>query len=148
LAEVLFAQGESEKALWQLEKALVTARETGSQKYLGKAHLLRGRIALAGRDWASGEADLREALDIARRIEYPNLIWPAAHALAGVLASRAEAERAARAKRDEAHVVATLAAETIAEIAERAPDPALRHTFLSWLPVQAALEDLERLRRP
>jgi tetratricopeptide (TPR) repeat protein len=147
LAEVLLARGEPDKALVQIEKTLARAGETGSRKYLGKALLLRGRIALAGHDWARGEADLREALDIARRIEYPNLIWPAAHALAGVLASRAEAERGAQPKGDEAHAVATLAADTITAIAERAPDPTLRSAFLAWAPVQAALEDLERLRR-
>ena len=147
LAETLLALGEPEKALLQVEKALVQARATGSLKYVGKAHLLRGRIALAGRDWASGEADLREALGIAQRIEYPNLIWQAGHGLAGALASRAEHERAARSKGDEASVVAALAADTIRSIAERAPEAALRDTFLAWRPVQAALEDLERLRR-
>jgi tetratricopeptide (TPR) repeat protein len=147
LAEVLLAQGQPDKALVQVEKALVTARDTGSQKYLGKAHLLRGRIAVAARDWARGEADLREAAVIARRIEYPNLIWPSAHALAAALAGRAEHERTGRANGDEARALAVLAAETIASIAEHAPDAALRSAFLAWTPVQAALDDLERLRR-
>src|SRR6266542_1620946 len=48
LAEVLLAQGEPEPALLQVEKVLIHARATGSLKYAGKAHLLRGRIALAG----------------------------------------------------------------------------------------------------
>jgi len=108
---------------------------------------LRGRIALANHDWARGETDLREALEIARRIEYPNLIWATSHALATTLASRAERERTHRPKGDDAHTVAALAAETIAAIAERAPDPALRSAFLAWAPVQAALGDLERLSR-
>jgi class 3 adenylate cyclase/tetratricopeptide (TPR) repeat protein len=147
LAEVLLAQGEPDKALLQVEKALIRARETGSRKYLGKALLLRGRIALARHDWARGEADLREAVDIARRIEYPNLVWATAHGLAAALAARAERERTGRAKGDEAHTLAMLAADTITAIAERAPDPSLREAFLAWTPVQAALEDLERLRR-
>jgi hypothetical protein len=45
------------------------------------------------------------------------------------------------------HALAVLAAETIGSIAARAPDAALRSTFLAWTPVQAALDDLERLRR-
>jgi hypothetical protein len=40
-----------------------------------------------------------------------------------------------------------LAAETIGSLAEGAPDATLRSTFLAWTPVQAALADLERLRR-
>jgi len=147
LAEVLMARGEPEKAVVQVEKAMVKARETGSLKYLGKAQLLRGRIALTGRDWALAEADLREALAIARRIEYPNLLWQSAHGLAQVLALRGEGDRTARAKGDEAPVVAVLAADTIRSVAERAPEPALRDTFLGWAPVCAALEDAERLRR-
>jgi tetratricopeptide (TPR) repeat protein len=147
LAETLLALGEPEKALLQVEKALVQARATGSLKYVGKAYLLRGRIALAGRDSASGEADLREALGIAQRIEYPNLIWQAGHGLATALMSHAEGERAARALGEEAHVVARLAADTIQSVIERAPDAELRSSFLAWAPVQAALSDLERLRR-
>ncbi|OGL15066.1 MAG: hypothetical protein A3G97_01425 [Candidatus Rokubacteria bacterium RIFCSPLOWO2_12_FULL_69_21] len=147
LAEVLLALGRPEQALAQADKSLLGARATGSLKYAGKAHLLRGRIALVGGDRASGEIELREALDIARRIEYPNLVWPAAHGLAVALAARAERERAARSKGDEAQTVAALAAGTIRSIADRAPEAALRETFLAWTPVQTALEDLERVRR-
>jgi len=147
LTEVLLAQGQPDQALLQAENALVTAQRTGSQKYLGKAHLLRGGIALSARDWPRAEADLREALAIARRIEYPNLVWPTARALAATLASWAESERAARSNGDEAHGLAALATETILSIAERAPEAALGRAFLSWTPVQAALDDLERLRR-
>jgi tetratricopeptide (TPR) repeat protein len=147
LAEALLAMGRPEQALVQADKALLGARATGSLKYAGKAHLLRGRIALAGGDWTGGELELREALDVARRIEYPNLVWPAARGLAAALASRAERERAARSKGDEVQTLAALAADTIRSIADRAPEAALRGTFLAWTPVQTALEDLERLRR-
>ena len=147
LAEVLLALGRPEQALLQADKALLGARATGSLKYVGKAHLLRGRIALAGGDGANGESELREALDVARRIEYPNLIWPAAHGLAIALASQAERDRAARGKGDEAQTVAALGVETIRSIADRAPEAALRETFLAWAPVQRAFGDLERVRR-
>jgi tetratricopeptide (TPR) repeat protein len=147
LAEALLALGRPEQALLQAEKALLGARATGSLKYVGKAHLLRGRIALAGGNWSGGETELREALDVARRIEYPNLVWPAAHGLAVALASRTERERLARSKGDEVQTLAALAADTIRSIADRAPEAALRETFLAWSPVRTALEDLERLRR-
>ena len=92
-------------------------------------------------------SELREALDVARRIEYPNLVWPAAHGLAVALASRAERERAARSKGDEVQTLAALAADTIRSIADRAPEAGLRESFLAWTPVQTALEDIERLRK-
>ena len=147
LAETLLALGRSGESLQQADKALLGARATGSLKYVVKAHLLRGRIALAARDWTNGELELRGALDVARRIEYPNLVWPAAHSLALALASRAELERAAQSKGDEVQTLAALAAGTIRSIADRAPAASLRETFLAWTPVQTALEDLERLRR-
>ncbi len=147
LAEALLALGRPEQALSQADKALDGASATGSLKYVGKAHLLKGRIALAGGDWTGGELGLREALDVARRIEYPNLVWPAAHGLAAALASRAERERAARSKGDEVQILAALAADTIRSIAERAPETALRESFFAWTPVQAALEQLELLKR-
>jgi class 3 adenylate cyclase/tetratricopeptide (TPR) repeat protein len=147
LAEALLALGRPEQALSQADKALHGARATGSLKYVGKAHLLRGQIAMAGGDRTGGELELRDAFDIARRMEYPNLVWPTAHGLAVALASRAEGERAARSKGDEVQTLAALAAETIRSIADRAPEAGLRATFLAWRPVQTALEDLERLRR-
>ena len=55
LAEALLALGRPEQALSQADKALDGARATGSLKYVGKAHLLKGRIALAGGDWSGGE---------------------------------------------------------------------------------------------
>ena len=49
--------------------------------------------------------------------------------------------------RHEVHALAVLASDTISSVAERAPDAALGRNFLAWTPVQAALDDLERLRR-
>src|SRR2546430_11855204 len=66
------------------------------------------------------EADLGEALRIARRIQYPTLTWQAAHMLA-----RAQAEQK---KVEEAVATARLAADTIAAVAGRAPDAAGQST--------------------
>ncbi len=139
LAEALLARDEPEQALLHAERALVQARATGSMKYVGKAHALRGEIALRAREWARAEADLGEALRIARGIAYPNLTWQTAHLLA-----RAQAGQGSMA---EAFASARLAAETIDGLAERAPDPALRSTFLAWPRVQAVREDLDRIMR-
>jgi len=139
LAEALLTIGRPEQALGQVENALVQARPTGSTKYVAKCHALRGQIALQGRQWSQAEADLAEALRIARRIQYPTLTWQAAHMLA-----RAQAEQK---NVEEAVATARLAADTIAAVAARAPDAAVKSTFLAWPRVQVAMEDLERIQR-
>jgi class 3 adenylate cyclase/tetratricopeptide (TPR) repeat protein len=139
LAETLLADGQPEAALGQIERALVQAHATGSMKYVGKSLAVRGEIALRAGRWDRAAADLAEALRIAREIAYPTLTWRAAHLLA-----RAQVEQ----KKVEAAVAtARLAVETIDATAARAPERALKESFLAWPRVQAALEDLERIRR-
>jgi tetratricopeptide (TPR) repeat protein len=121
------------------ERAASTAHATGSAKYLGKCHALRGELAIPGRRWGEAIADLDQALAIGRRIEYPTLTWQAAHLLA-----RAQA---AVGKLDEAATTARLAIETIDLVAARAPEPALRRTFNEWARVQTAREELDRILR-
>src|SRR5712691_1280487 len=139
LAEALLTIDRPEQALGQVENALVQALPTGSTKYVAKCHALRGQIALQARQWSQAEADLAEALRIARRIQYPTLTWQAAHMLARALAEQKKVE--------EAVATARLAADTIAAVAARAPDAAVKSTFLAWPRVQAAMEDLERIQR-
>ncbi len=139
LAEALLAVGRPEEALIPLEQALVQARSTGCLKYIGRAHALRAQTAAVARRWPEAEADAVEAVRIAREIEYPALIWQAAHLLASI--------QARLGKEDEAGVAARLTAETIEGLAARAPDSALRRSFMNWPRVQAALETTERLRR-
>jgi tetratricopeptide (TPR) repeat protein len=138
-AEALIAAGRPEEALIPLEEALVQARSTGCMKYVGKAHALRAQTAAVARRWRKAEPDAVEAVRIAREIAYPTLIWQAAHLLADIQAQLG--------KGDEAGAAARLAAETIEGLAARAPDSALRRSFMNWSRVQAALETAERLRR-
>jgi hypothetical protein len=57
------------------------------------------------------------------------------------------AQAAAGADRmDEARAAAADARTAIEHLAARAPEPALRQTFLAWARVQATLEEAERLR--
>ena len=112
---------------------------TGSAKYLGKCHALRGELAIFGRRWDDAVTELDQALAIARKIEYPTLTWQAAHLLA-----RAQA---AAGKLDEAAATARLALETIDLVAARAPEPALRQTFTEWARVQTAREELHQILR-
>ncbi len=139
LAEALVALGRGDEALAWIDRAATTARPTGSAKYLGKCHVLRGELAIHGRRWDDAMTELSEALAIGRRIEYPTLTWQAAHLLAR---AQAEARRP-----DEACATARIGIETIDLVAARAPDAALRRSFQEWPRVQAAREELERLLR-
>src|SRR5947208_7216690 len=139
LAEALLAARNPAAAQVQAERALAQAHATGSMKYVGKCHALLGDIALAERHPSRAIEEFGRALDVARRLEYPTLTWQAAHRLAA-----AEWDAG---KREDAVTHAGLAAETIATITNRVPEPALRETFLNWAPVNEAQALLDRLRR-
>ena len=139
IAEALLALGRHDDAVAWIERAASTARSTGSAKYLGKCHALRGDLAILGQRWDDAVNELGPALAIARRIEYPTLTWQAAHLLA-----RAQA---AAGRFEEATGTARVAVEMIDLVAARAPEPALRRTFTEWARVQTAREDLHRILR-
>ncbi|HET7874340.1 MAG TPA: adenylate/guanylate cyclase domain-containing protein [Methylomirabilota bacterium] len=147
IAEALIALGQPEQALRHVEEGMVKSRATGSLKYVGRGHLLRGRIALGARDLRRAGEDFSAALDIGRRMEYPHLIWPSAHGLARALALEAGEHPSARGRAEEAHAMARLAADTIRAVADAAPEPRLRSSFLGLPSVRAVFDDLERLRR-
>ena len=139
IAEALLALDRGDEALAWIERAAPTALSTGSAKYLGKCHALRGELAILGRRWDDAVTELNKALAIGSRIEYPTLTWQAAHLLA-----RAQA---AAGRLTEAPATARLAVETIDLVAARAPEPALRRTFNEWVRVQTAREELDRILR-
>jgi tetratricopeptide (TPR) repeat protein len=139
LAEGLLARGDTGRAGAQADIAVMQARATGARKYEGRALAVRGEIALRAKDWAAARQDLVAALGIARAIDYPALVWQVARLLARAAAG---ADRM-----DEARAAAAEARATIEHLAARAPDAALRASFLGWPCVQAALEEAERLGR-
>jgi class 3 adenylate cyclase/tetratricopeptide (TPR) repeat protein len=139
VGEALIAMGRPEQALPHLETAMATARATGSRKYIAKILALRGEIAASGGDWARAEAELAEALRIAREIAYPTLTWQAAHALGRALVAQERGEEALAAMR--------LGVETIENVQARIPDATLLEAFQAWPRVQAAHDDLDRLLR-
>ena len=139
IAEALLGLGRNDDALAWIERAVETARSTGSAKYLGKCHGLLGEHAINDRRWDDAVTQLDQALAIGRRIEYPTLTWQAAHLLA-----RAQA---AAGRLTEAAATARIAVETIDLVVARAPEPALRRTFNDWVRVQTAREELDRILR-
>jgi tetratricopeptide (TPR) repeat protein len=139
VAEALLAVGRGDEALAWIERAASTARSSGSAKYLGKCHALWGELAILGRRWDDAVTELAQAMAIARRIEYPTLIWQAAHLLAHAQAAAGRTEEAAG--------TARVALETIDLVAARAPEPALRQMFNEWVRVETAREELDRILR-
>ena len=139
IAEALLALGRGDEALAWIERAASTARSTGSAKYLGKCHALRGELTMLGRGWDEAMAELGQGLAIGQRIGYPTLSWQAAHLLARAQAAAGRVEEAAG--------TARVALETIDLVAARAPEPALRRTFNEWVRVETAREELNRILR-
>jgi tetratricopeptide (TPR) repeat protein len=147
LAEALLGTGSLAEALRHADRGIEQARATGSMKYLGRCLALRGEILLREGQRPAARDDLAEGLRISRQIGYPTLTWQAAHGLALALAGENANTGRTGDRAERVQELVQLAAGTIESVAERAPDAALRRTFLGWSRVQDALEDLERLRR-
>jgi class 3 adenylate cyclase/tetratricopeptide (TPR) repeat protein len=139
LAASLMALGRDAEALAQVERGLADAQATGSRKYVGWFHALRGELALRAGQAGPATADLAGALEIARAIRYPTLTWQAAHRLAEARAANGELPAALAA--------IELARETLDGLTAGAPEPDLRQTLAAWpraIAVQATLEHLRR----
>jgi|SoiMethySBSTD1v2_1073268.scaffolds.fasta_scaffold1821584_1 hypothetical protein len=81
---------EMREAVAWIERAASTARSSGSAKYLGRCHVLRGEQAIQGARWTDAAVELGQALAIGRRIEYPTLARQAASLLAQAQAAAAD----------------------------------------------------------
>ena len=139
LATVLIALGRDGDALTEIGRGLAEAEATQSRKYVGWFLTRRGEVALRAGDAAAATRHFEGALATARGIGYPTLTWQAADLLARARMKTADVEGA----RD----AVTVAGQTIARIAESAPDPALRQALWQWSRVQEAQETVERARR-
>jgi class 3 adenylate cyclase/tetratricopeptide (TPR) repeat protein len=138
LAVTLVALGRDGEALQQVERGLAEAVATGSRKYVGWFHMVRGELALRAGQAVTATAELEQALAVARAIGYPTLMWQVAHLLAQAQAASGHTEAALAS--------VTLARETIDRIAAGAPEAELRATFVAWPRVTAVHETMERLR--
>jgi class 3 adenylate cyclase/tetratricopeptide (TPR) repeat protein len=121
LARVALVQGDPERALALVDQELEGARFHGPVKLEARALELRGRalVAMDQRDDA-GNA-LREALALARRIEYPPVVWRSLSLLAEC--ARRSGERA------EAEQHAAQARGLVGELAQTIAQPELRSEF-------------------
>ena len=77
LAPVALAQSDPERALSFIHEELAGARKHRAQKIEARALELEGRVLTTLDRRNEAEASLRAALDVARRIEYPPVIWRA-----------------------------------------------------------------------
>ena len=139
LSEALIVTGDPARALDHADRLLQQARRTGSMKYEARGLALRGQVLLDAGQPAQAAGELAAALELARRMGYPNLTWQTAHLLA--LAEGASG------RMDEAAEAARLVAQTLDELVARLPDVALRRTFLGWRRVGQARDDVDRLLR-
>jgi tetratricopeptide (TPR) repeat protein len=135
----LMALGRDADALAQAERGRALALATGSRKYVGWFHALRGELALRGGDAGAAADDLSQALEIGREIGYPTLTWQAAHRLSEA--------RAASGDVPSALVSAQLAQDTLDRVAAGAPEPDMARTLAAWPRAAAVGETLDRLRR-
>jgi tetratricopeptide (TPR) repeat protein len=117
----------------------VQSRSTGSRKYVGKAHLLRGEIAMHAGQWHEAIGELREALALAEEMRHPTLGWQSAHRLAEALAFAGRDEHAVS--------IAQRGRELVDRVAAMLPDDGMRRTFLAWPRVESAQEAFTRLSR-
>jgi len=138
LSLALQALGRDGEAGAQADRGLRQAEETGSAKYVGWFHHVRGELALRAGQPGHAANELQRALGIARRIGFPTLTWQSSHRLAEAHAAGGRLADAASA--------ALLAAETLERMAADAPDARCRETLLAWPRVQAVHETLERVR--
>ncbi len=139
IGEALLADGDPEGALAMASRALARATQTGSLKYVGKAHALRGAVALQQSAADQAALALAEAVAIAERIDYAPLTWQAGHLLLRAQMESGQVEAA--------NATAKRVNSAINRLAAAAPEPSQRHAFLGWARVQAAMEDAHRQLR-
>jgi tetratricopeptide (TPR) repeat protein len=138
LAATLLRLGRGRQALEQAELGLADARATGSRKYVGWFHLVRGEAALGAGQGPAAVAEAEIALGLAQAMRYPTLTWQAAHLLARARMLPGPVEAAVPA--------ATLAVDTLQRMAAAAPTQTLRASLERWPLARAAHDTLARLR--
>jgi class 3 adenylate cyclase/tetratricopeptide (TPR) repeat protein len=98
LARVALARGDPERALPLIDAELEGARTHRARKLEARALELRGRALVASERPREAQETLERALEVARKLEYPPVVWRATSLLA-VLAqrsgNRSDAERLA-----------------------------------------------------
>lgn len=122
LARIALARGDAEEAARLGELELAGARTTQSFKLQARALELCGRAQLVQDDRERAERSLAEAVEVARRIEHPPVVWRAESLLAELAARRGESAEAERRRA----AVRALVAHTAGAI----PEPELRREFL------------------
>jgi class 3 adenylate cyclase/tetratricopeptide (TPR) repeat protein len=120
-----------------LDEGLGLAEKTESRRYVATGRRLRGELLVSAGQTADGLVELGRALEIARHVGCPRIIWEAGGALGRALA-RAGREADAR-----------LAYETalgaLSRTLPRIPEARLRETLLAAEPVARLRDEARRL---
>lgn len=139
-AELALATGRIDEASSYASQSHDLAVQTDSRKHVAHSKLVLGQIALAQDRFPEAEKLLRSAVTLADHIHTARELWMSGSALGDTLA---------RMGRDrDAEAFLTQAAQTIEAIAAEVPDPVLRASFTSALPVAEVYRRLGRRPQP
>jgi tetratricopeptide (TPR) repeat protein len=131
LGELWLAHGEPVKAREFAEQCIELATRTNSRKYLVKGYRLKGKIALACRQWDEAEGVLRQALTIAQAIGNPTQLWRTHLALGRLYAESKKPERAQQAYQSACAVIdrVKVSLQTPGLRASLEHSPLIRHVY-------------------
>ena len=119
-ARLARVRGEPDRALALLDREVAEARTHRSRKIEARALELRGRILAAEAEDGEAEASLRAALELARGIEHPPVVWRSLSLLAELDRRRGRSEAAARQLAEARALVERLAAPLVdSEVQQR-----------------------------
>jgi tetratricopeptide (TPR) repeat protein len=122
-ARVALARGDVDKAIALTREEIAAALPREARKCEARAYELRGRALLLGDQRPEAEEALREALEIARSIHHPPVVWRSL-SLLGEIARRSGDEAGGRRLTGEARAL-------VEQLAGPLVDPTLRRTFLA-----------------
>ena len=132
LGELLFTQGEFNRALTLADECLTLAEKTESRKNIIKGRRLRGQVFLAQNKLPEAENEFLKAQEIAIEIGNPPQLWKTYVALGDLRMAQKDHDTALEAHRN--------AMTIIKEVANGLEDPLLKQTFLHSEHVQSIRE--------
>lgn len=136
LGELWLARGDTTKAREHADQCLQIATQPNSRMYLVKGWRLRGKIALARKQWDEAEDSIKRALNVAEAIGKPTQLWITHTALARLY----EKMKRPDLQREQWNAATSIIKST----ADDLQDEALRSTFLNAAIVREIMDNSKR----
>jgi class 3 adenylate cyclase/tetratricopeptide (TPR) repeat protein len=137
LGELWLARGDTEQALGSADACLAAAEATASRRNIVKGRRLKGEIFTTQGKLDAAEAELAEAVRVAREVGNPAQLWKTLAALGRLRQAQRLPQEGGAAYREALSVVEGMAAGL--------SDPDLRDTLLASPQVSALREEAARL---